>query len=158
MTASPARRARRLKRARPRKDERDQIITDAAEAFRVIYGLGREKARDLALGFVAGSFISSELGKFTIETPGTIKGLSDAVLRKHFSPRPTVVAALILLTCSKDEAAIRRCQRSIMSLAAVGASKQVQKLIGTVAVRPHIYGSKQSKKQIKTGAEKKRRR
>jgi hypothetical protein len=47
-----------------------------------------------------------------------------------------------------------------MSLAAVGASKQVQKLIGelTVAVRPHIYGLKQSKKQIKTGAEKKRRR
>lgn len=139
MTSSPTRVTRR-KRGRPPEDVRDQLITDAAEALDVIYGLGRQTARDLAVHFLEHK-PDVETGKLTF-TDDEVRGIGDAVLRKKYlRPRNTMVAALILM--SMGEAAIRM----LLTLDAVGAQEHVRRLIASVAHSPHIYRMKQKKKK-----------
>jgi hypothetical protein len=99
---SVARVARRRRHGRPRQDSRDQLIVDLAAALAVIFDLGRQQARDLALALLEGTAMWSRRpgGLLTLSfrlPTATVKGRSDAIKRKRQPPRATVVAALIAL-------------------------------------------------------------
>src|SRR5262249_20616421 len=124
-------RTTRRTRGRPSKDERDQIITEAAQALRVLYGLGRQTARDLGVHFVTRS-PDVESGKLTF-TEDEVRGIGEAVLRKHLRPRTTMLAALVLM--SMDQAAMIRCVHTLLTLDAMNAREHVRRLIESVAHR-----------------------
>jgi len=129
-------------RSRPREDERDQLIADTAHALDVFYGLGPQIARDLAVHFITNTR-DVESGKLEF-AKDEVKGIGDAVLRKHLTPRPTMVAAFFL---SMDHAAMLRCLHALLTLDAIGAHEQVRRLIESVAHRPHIYRTIKRKKR-----------
>jgi hypothetical protein len=140
--ASAARRARRLERGRPRQDERDQLVIDVACAFATAYGLGPQRARDLALGALEGVMTAST-GKLSFGLGRPIKGRSETVrgklkrARAPLRPRPAVASAIVLLIRGKDEAAIKRCLRSLLTMEAIRA-EQTKKLIERLLPGGHI--------------------
>jgi hypothetical protein len=132
--ASPGRRAGRLERGRPKQDERDQLAIDVACAFETAYGISPQRALDLALGALEGAMTES-MGQISFCLNVTVRGRSETVRqkRKHsrapLRPRSAVAAAIVLLIKGRDEAAIKRCLRSLLTLKAVGAERQAKKLI-----------------------------
>jgi hypothetical protein len=136
--ASAGRRARRLKRGRPKQDERDQLAIDVACAFETAYCLRPQRALDLALGALEGAMTGS-MGQLSFCLNVTVRGRSETVRqkRKHprtpLRPRSAVAAVIVLMIRGKDVAAIKRCLRSLLTLKAVGAERQAKKLIGEIA-------------------------
>src|SRR5262249_48960771 len=131
--ASPARRARRLERGRPSQDERDQLVIDVACAFATAYGLGPQRARDLALGG-EGEMMAS-IGKLSFGLRRPIRARSETVRQKQkrMRPRPAVASAIVLLIRGKDVAAIKRCLHSLLSMQAISAErtkKLIEQLVG----------------------------
>jgi len=135
MTASAGSRAR----GRPKKDERDQLVIDVACAFATAYGLGPQRARDLALGVLEGVMTAS-IGELTFGFGFPIKGRSETVRGKQkrrrapLRPRRAVAAAIVLLIRGKDVAAIKRCLRSLLTMQAIDAD-QTKKLIERLAAK-----------------------
>jgi hypothetical protein len=131
--ASPARRAGRLERGRPKQDERDQVAIDVACAFETAYGLSPQRAMDLALGALEGAMTES-IGQVSFRLNVTVRGRSETVRQKGkrprvpLRPRPAVASAIVLLIRSKDVAAIKRCLHSLLTMQAIGA-EHTKKLI-----------------------------
>jgi hypothetical protein len=88
------------RRGRPRQDQRDQLAVDVAAALRIVFRLGPQQARDLALALLEGTdLILSQRGDFVMisfRLPATVKGRSDALQRKKScKPRDPVVRAIV---------------------------------------------------------------
>jgi hypothetical protein len=97
------------KRGRPRQDDEDQVIVDIAAALAKVYGLGPQKARDLALAWKEGclrQLTPEERKKLArrFQRPGvvtsfnlltTCKGRESGIAKKlaggKLKPRPEVV-------------------------------------------------------------------
>jgi hypothetical protein len=144
MSSNPV---KRRKPGRPPKD--DQLIVDVAEALRLVHGLGRQRARDLAIAYLEGAQADpkqiprgkhapgSVVVAFRLPCAATFKGRSGTVQRKRKPPRPGVVLALAMLLRGRDEAAIHRCARQLALMPEQHARRAVSLLLDAVAQKPH---------------------
>ena len=85
------------RRGRPRQDERDQLTVDLAAALRIIFKLGPQQSRDLALALLEGMEITlsrrGDLRMVSFRLPATVKGRSDALKRR--GPRSRDIAVRV---------------------------------------------------------------
>jgi hypothetical protein len=141
------------RRGRPPKDNQraNQLAIDLAEALRLAHGLGRQEARDLAIGYLEGDGIDPRSGAGLQiprgrHQPGSLmvalrlpyvqmKTRSRSVLRME--PRAGVVLALTMLLRGKDEAAIRNCARQLAMMPEQHARRAIALLLEAVAGKPH---------------------
>jgi hypothetical protein len=96
------------RRGRPRRDRRDQLVVDVAQALRVLFPhLGPQQTRDLALAVLEGepsySWEPDGFLHISLRLPtSTIKGRSDALQRRGPRPRAILVRALVAWCGGKD--------------------------------------------------------
>ena len=115
--ASSARRERR-QRGRPPRD--DELVIDAARALRIIFGLGPQRARDLAIALMEGHEIGpSRRPRARRPDDWTLTGFNLRVsverrsrhLKEKWDGEPAraeVVLALVMAIRGRDESLIRQ--------------------------------------------------
>jgi len=128
------------RRGRPPRD--DQMVVDMAAALMEAYGLGPQRAHDLALAFAEGRAVTpaklppklprgsrkAAQGSLLVvyELPQTFEGRSATIAQKlrrgDIRPRPDVVAALVELLRTKDDGIIRRAHATMRLLIARSTS------------------------------------
>jgi hypothetical protein len=139
MTGSSSARRERRQRGRPPRD--DELVIDAARALRIIFGLGPQRARDLAIALMEGHEIGpSRRPRARRPNDWTLTGFNLGVsverrsrhLKEKWDKEPVraeVVLALVLAIRGRDESLIR--QLLILAGLSPAMMKQtVKRLIG----------------------------
>ena len=117
-------------RGRPPKEEDDQNVRELALAYQVVWGLGPQRARDLALAWLEGSpswptmlprgsrktAAHSRLGGFWLPH-ATFKGREGALAKSRRGDwvRPGVVMAWVDVLRAADKKELIRCLKALVS-------------------------------------------